>query len=332
MKTCSWDDKYIVLNIYSKICRILLSGVLSGIVLAIALAVLIYPFARMGDELMGFYAEAMGATALAFAICGLLSSLVVARRVIRSWERHGIYRYQENWTYWLFFVASAVSGYAILIFWREQGFGVDTYLWAFPAISAIFLADFLRLLWQSWHCRFLSLLFGRSYECLVTEKCFKEYLRLKVAEARRYGEGFGVMAMVVDHLDDLKERYGSKNAQKVVCDVMEFLEHNTRETDRLGAIGEGKVMIGFTHTDREGLEIAAKRMCHLIKERSFVLREKPLNLTISLGVAIFGENLKEPDDLIAGAIMAVNKAMEHKDGDCIFYNIDGHLEEDSNYH
>ena len=286
MKTYSWDEKYVVLNINSKRSVIHLAGLIAGLGLSILASFILYPLASFVPELGEVYSVAVLSVFFVFTLMGFISAVLVQRQVKTTWQEQSSYDY-EGTSYGVHFVGLVCLGITLLYLPQKMGFNVSFYVWLSPVLIALALADFVRHLWRVMHCHLLNLMFRYDLECLIIEKRLKDQLKLKMAETRRYGGPFAVLAMTLDKQNELFRQSGMKHWVDLHRQLVDYLDNNARETDIFGRIGDGTIVIALTNTGYSEAEIVAKRIFGLVKKKPFVMKQKPVHLSVSMGVAVY---------------------------------------------
>ena len=327
MKNITWDERYIALNIYSSYRSILLSGFLAGFLLALIFSICFFPVMSVVISLRSLYFLSVVSSGIGFSLSGLIAAHFVYSRVKESWEEFGIYEYNESLSLVVFCLGLAGSGFCVLLSMVRAGLELNVYVWVFPVVVALILGSFVCHIWrviQSW---ILARLFMFNPNYLVNEKRFKDQLKLKISEVKRYGGPCAVMAVSIDRKEQVIKKYGESGWVKLNEELVKMFNTNTRETDVFGQIGDGTIIISLTHTDREGAHILSQRIGRYIQERSFVINRHSVQVSISIGVSFFGDVLKNAEDLTLAAISAVNRATEG-DGQKIVYH-DGNIQEET---
>ena len=99
---------------------------------------------------------------------------------------------------------------------------------------------------------------------------------------------FAAMVIDVDHFKLINDQFGHAAGDTVLIHLAEVLKHAVSDTDLLARIGGEEFLIVMPDTGREIAQMAAKRLCEVIRETPFNLpgRSRPLQVTVSIGVAL----------------------------------------------
>lgn len=126
----------------------------------------------------------------------------------------------------------------------------------------------------------------------------------KFEERKRLNVPFGVLFMDIDHFKKFNDTYGHDLGDDVLKFVANTFVANARPFDLYGRWG-GEEFIGIIpNITAENLENLGNRMRNLIKDSYLIHNNEKLQVTISLGATIVGENdtmeslLKRADDLL----------------------------------
>ncbi len=151
---------------------------------------------------------------------------------------------------------------------------------------------------------------------LLTGKSFFTELRREAARAASEGQPFCVLMMNLDHFKEVNDRYGHLVGSQVIEEVGGIVARTLRAGDvaaRFG--GEEFAAYLFNTDDMHGL-IIAERVCRAIESHRFSTTrrgpsadiEQPLNITISIGLAAFPGDARDPIELVELADVALYHA------------------------
>jgi diguanylate cyclase (GGDEF)-like protein/PAS domain S-box-containing protein len=116
-------------------------------------------------------------------------------------------------------------------------------------------------------------------------------LTSRLDELRRYGWGFGVLFIDVDHFKQVNDHYGHEAGDSVLGVVSRTLAGNLRASDVIGRWGGEEFVVLLLHVDASSLQQTASRLRALVEQSSTVLGRTRLQVTISVG----GTLAKEED-------------------------------------
>lgn len=123
----------------------------------------------------------------------------------------------------------------------------------------------------------LTKIYNRRY--LFTE------VASSLARAKRYTQPFSLLLMDLDHFKQVNDMFGHECGDKVLISVSNILSQFTREGDTLARIGGEEFVLALPETNSEGAIKLAKRIRKTIEDYSWECEEKPMDISISIGLA-----------------------------------------------
>ncbi len=132
------------------------------------------------------------------------------------------------------------------------------------------------------------------------------------AAANRNGSELSLIAIDLDHFKDVNDTYGHAAGDRALQHFSSVITRSLRSGDILGRTGGEEFMVLLPETERAyALEIAERLRLEI--ERSAVLfEEKPIYITISLGVSSTFHGEKSFDQLAKEADIALYKAKDDR--------------------
>jgi diguanylate cyclase (GGDEF)-like protein len=136
-----------------------------------------------------------------------------------------------------------------------------------------------------------------------------ERLRLEAAEARRYDHPLAILLLDVDRLGAINGQHGVEVGDAVLREVALRMRLRIREADFLGRADGGGFLAILPHTDERGAAIFADTLRRRIAQRPFLVDGGPLEVRVSIGVAIVrpGTTLTD-DEVLSNADEALRSA------------------------
>lgn len=138
---------------------------------------------------------------------------------------------------------------------------------------------------------------------LYNHRYFQEQMRMACANAKRYENVFSLIIIDIDFFKRFNDNFGHQSGDAVLRQVAALLKKNVRATDIVCRYGGEEMSIILPNTAKtEAINIAAK-LCEIVSKKRFHLsNNRESNVTISLGVATYGdEDGIEAQDLISSA-------------------------------
>ncbi|WP_455198595.1 DUF484 family protein [Kaarinaea lacus] len=144
---------------------------------------------------------------------------------------------------------------------------------------------------------------------------FDQRLIEETARAQRTDEPLACLFMDVDHFKSVNDNFGHQVGDQVLRDVASIIREQLRSSDVLGRYGGEEFSALLVNASSDAAIEIAERIRSLIEEHAFKTdEEKPLSLTISIGVATLSTGMADvnehslSEDLVDRADQAVYKA------------------------
>lgn len=143
----------------------------------------------------------------------------------------------------------------------------------------------------------------------ASRRSILDRLRLEAAEARRYDHPLAILLLDVDRLGAINAQHGVSVGDAVLREVALRMRLRIRDADALGRADGGGFLAMLPHTDERGAAIFADTLRRRIAQRPFLVDGGPLEVRVSIGVAIVrpGTTLTD-DDVLANADEALRSA------------------------
>lgn len=134
---------------------------------------------------------------------------------------------------------------------------------------------------------------------LHTASFLADQLPREVGRARRYKLDLSLVHLEIDDYGSAVERQGRSIGTLQLREVADVLRECLRGSDYAARVSSAAFVLLLTETDRMGAFFVAERIRQKVEE--FYLRQRlngrPFGLTVSAGVASFGEDAESAEDL-----------------------------------
>jgi diguanylate cyclase (GGDEF)-like protein/PAS domain S-box-containing protein len=124
----------------------------------------------------------------------------------------------------------------------------------------------------------------------ANRRYFLVMIESKIREFKIVGTPFGIAFLDIDNFKHFNDSFGHEVGDKVLKILAETIQSNLRKNDLLGRWGGEEFVILFSDVDSNGLMIASEKARKLVAASSLRLSDQYLNITISIGATLFGEN------------------------------------------
>ncbi len=132
----------------------------------------------------------------------------------------------------------------------------------------------------------------------------------EVARARRFGRPLAAIMFDLDHFKQVNDTYGHAVGDQVLVGLARRVQTVLRNTDLLGRYGGEEFVILVPETPREKAYILAERIRRVVRSAPFETDVGPIEITISLGIAMLDETCTNLESLIARADEALYQAKQ----------------------
>lgn len=142
-------------------------------------------------------------------------------------------------------------------------------------------------------------------------------LQREIDRVRRFNRPSALLAIDLDHFKAVNDTYGHPVGDQVLVELARRLNAQIRDVDSAFRHGGEEFMILLPETNTAGANIVAERLSQAVSSRPFQVRLPgdgrvvELDITISLGIAVFGEHGSNSNEIISaadGALYAAKSA------------------------
>ncbi|GAB3355964.1 diguanylate cyclase domain-containing protein [Lysobacter tyrosinilyticus] len=140
---------------------------------------------------------------------------------------------------------------------------------------------------------------------LPNRALFFERLRNLLAMAERSQHAFGVMNLDMDGLKPINDSLGHRAGDAAICEVGARIHSCARNADTVARLGGDEFGVILSQVDdRHGVDALAQRMADCINE-PFEFERRPIQLRISIGVALYPDDGRTLEALLEAADQAM---------------------------
>jgi diguanylate cyclase (GGDEF)-like protein/PAS domain S-box-containing protein len=145
--------------------------------------------------------------------------------------------------------------------------------------------------------------------CYNRRAFFEKYDAL-FESAVNEGTGLVFMMIDIDHFKSINDQYGHANGDKVIKFIAETLIVNTRPEDVVGRYGGEEFSLVMPRADQEQALALAERLRNELQRKGYDLFADKRTVTASFGLALLGDGVADPTQLINNADDALYMAKE----------------------
>lgn len=146
---------------------------------------------------------------------------------------------------------------------------------------------------------------------LRNRRYLERFLETETARAARYGKGFSVAMLDLDHFKVYNDTHGHPVGDQVLQTVAEILRSQVRDADVIARYGGEEFTVVIPDSETDAARAVCERIRASVEEETFQGEEvMPGGLTVSLGVASFPTHADSAEELVEAADEALYEAKE----------------------
>ncbi len=149
---------------------------------------------------------------------------------------------------------------------------------------------------------YLTNLFNR----VELEKFFQE----EIIRAERYQHPLSIFMIDIDHFKKINDEHGHQSGDKILQQFAVFLQDSIRTSDYIARYGGEEFVVILPETSSDKANELAERIFIKLSKLNISLNEKPVRITISLGIASYPEQGTSYDKLLEMADSAMYQAKQ----------------------
>ncbi len=139
---------------------------------------------------------------------------------------------------------------------------------------------------------------------LSNRRYFNREVKREIARAERMKSNCAMVVFDLDHFKTINDKHGHDTGDQALCRVARALGICNRKSNLLARFGGDELISLLIDSDREGAEVAAERMRAAVA----AIKDLPVPLTISIGVALYPEHGSSAEALLRSADRALYAA------------------------
>jgi len=120
---------------------------------------------------------------------------------------------------------------------------------------------------------------------LYNKRTLTELGRQKIRSAERFDKPLSLLVCDLDHFKKVNDTYGHDVGDVVIKGFGDVLRRTKRDTDAVGRFGGEEFVVVCEETDAHGAELLAERIRSELETTTFHVKDGPLKVTCSIGIA-----------------------------------------------
>ncbi len=151
---------------------------------------------------------------------------------------------------------------------------------------------------------------------LLNSRQFLKKLEYELKRGMRYKRPVALCMISVDGTKEVKKMYGAPAGEKLVKLAADAILGSVRDVDYAARYSAEVLAIIFPETNANGVKVPAERIRQKIRNQVTDIGGEAVYITASLGCASFPAHAREPNELIAKAILALETGTQ-RGGDVV---------------
>jgi diguanylate cyclase (GGDEF)-like protein len=134
---------------------------------------------------------------------------------------------------------------------------------------------------------------------------FQQNLAREVDRAARFGRPLSLLMLDLDRFKQVNDAHGHQVGDAVLMQVADRIREEVREVDVVARYGGEEFVVVLPETGEEGAQQLAGRVCERIRGVPLHTAAGDLEVTVSIGVAVYPEHGDSPSSLVRAADQAL---------------------------
>ena len=145
---------------------------------------------------------------------------------------------------------------------------------------------------------------------LYLKRHFLDRLHEEIDRARRYGKPMAVLMADLDHFKRVNDERGHLSGDRVLRELARLILASVRSSDIVGRFGGEEIALILPEQAAAGARRAAEKVRQAVEASQFPAADEgpPIEITLSLGVAVFPGDGDDVDALLSAADQALYEA------------------------
>jgi diguanylate cyclase (GGDEF)-like protein len=146
---------------------------------------------------------------------------------------------------------------------------------------------------------------------LLNRRACLDSLLAELNRGCRAGSPVCIVMADIDHFKRVNDTHGHLTGDEVLCEVARRMQSSLRRYDTIGRFGGEEFLLVLPGCSlEEGVKLA-ERICHLVRSEPVKAKNKPIDVSISLGVAVANQPVPaDLEALLGSADAALYRAKE----------------------
>ena len=167
----------------------------------------------------------------------------------------------------------------------------------------------MRIKWLYSETKYLAITDGLTG--LYNRRYFQQTLDKEFARSKRYKNPLSLAFFDIDHFKSVNDTYGHQFGDKVIAEISKIIRNSLRKTDYVARYGGEEIVLILPETPIGQTMIPIERIRIKIQQHGFICGEKPVQVTVSCGLASIEPDVSTYEDLILRADKALYESKKN---------------------
>jgi len=160
------------------------------------------------------------------------------------------------------------------------------------------------------HSKTVELAHTDSMTGLLTNRAYQERLEGEFRKAQTARQSLSLLIIDVDFFKRINDTYGHPQGDELLRQLGELLRQHARRVDICCRYGGDEFTIVMPETIKAEAAMVAGRIRQAVEAKMFALEQKLVNITVSIGVAGYPQDVTEKSALVKAADVALYAAKQ----------------------
>ncbi len=133
---------------------------------------------------------------------------------------------------------------------------------------------------------------------IYNKRFFLEALEREMSRAQRYKRELAILLFDLDHFKNVNDTYGHLAGDYVLQALVRVVSSRARREEVFARYGGEEFVILLPETDKKGAKELAEQVRNRVDSYTFIFEGEEILITVSVGVAIMGQNPITPQEFI----------------------------------
>lgn len=156
---------------------------------------------------------------------------------------------------------------------------------------------------------------------LGNRRLLRQEMEREKRRADRYDRYFSLLMVDIDFFKRVNDNYGHFAGDQILIQLADILNDNVRDIDTCIRYGGEEFLLMLPETDFDGAVAVAEKIRSTVEQRVFTIGRKQVQITVSVGIAVYPIHAATDDELLQRADDALYRAKINGRNRSYVYNV-----------